>query len=914
MPRKPQIKSYDEYMKVAVEKAYGDTKNMTKEDWDNSVKERYDRGTNIYNYRIRDFANQSLMGLTGNATDTFNMLNRLDDIIEHEQDPKRKTLAMAVRRVAGPKMEEIIESSLFASVESFRGEINSEYEITPEARNEINAKRTRANHVISGRHVPGQPLDTNNAALDDLTSSEKSIVLTTLIQTFMDNTAGKDPLGNVLPENVAMQELLHDVNVVAGEIADKAVGINSANYEPQTDREKKDFEALRAKGKNMNAGEKLGFTIGVKDASRLEDFAAMGAAPNRTELNLTLEKNPIADITAEDFVRKQKAGTLSYSEIEWGESNIDHMLEGLYTIDELKALKRAGIDPAMGITVDGKPLEWHNESGAALKNLSMLDTAKKKCEIVSKALDGGKLDVCKFTPDGKGSYTLSNPTPVKTDLSMKTEKRSFWTWLKQLFGIEVSIKDKVKEANKAPRAYQTENGRTEFIESAERNAASMRMKQSLINDSERVDKFESDTYDKALNILPGKDGIDITTVDLATTEAFTYTGHDGRPQTLFDTLGRESSRVRLLQLYGMTKGYSFDEMCLGGGNVDRQALADEFMEEFSVMKYDAYARSKGLEQNDETRKQYNDYVSEKKERVEKFCAKAYDALRAVEMPQVISANDPMEFAKNHEKMVAMGGLACDFSQMFDCVGKNKLNPSDPSAKAATDRQSAMQEYTYYKVMPMQRITGAAVNYANFMASKDYTDPTKNFEKIVMDTNARTKAYLDMVAKETKGIRTWGELFDNAEVCHKINGFGMGATMANPDISDEMAQAHMNYIFAKNPTEPTVKYDIENKAIIDFGDSEDFSFTIDGFKTNIDNAEAGMKPYFDMAKDVDPKLGLSGIQNSVIDKMNSAKESEKELVSEEISFEELLSEKEQPVNKAPEKKEPEQSLDLGGMRK
>ena len=38
MPKKPKIKSYEEYMKVAVEKAYGDTKRMTKEDWDNSVK------------------------------------------------------------------------------------------------------------------------------------------------------------------------------------------------------------------------------------------------------------------------------------------------------------------------------------------------------------------------------------------------------------------------------------------------------------------------------------------------------------------------------------------------------------------------------------------------------------------------------------------------------------------------------------------------------------------------------------------------------------------------------------------------------------------------------------------------------------------------------------------------------------
>ena len=900
MPKKPKIKSYEEYMKVAVEKAYGDTKRMTKEDWDNSVKERYDRGTNIYNYRIRDFANQSLMGLTGNATDTFNMLNRLDDIIEHEQDPKRKTLAMAVRRVTGPKMEEIIESSLFASVDTFYSEIDHEYDMSAAVKNDIANHRGKANRVISGHHVPGVALDTNNAELDDLPSSERAFILTTLIHTFMDNTAGKDPLGNVLPENIAMQELLHDVNVVAGEIADKAVGINSANYEPQTDREKKDFEALRAKGKNMNAAEKLGFTIGVKDAAGLASFTALGAAPNRTELDLTLEKNPIADITAEEFVRKQAAGTLSYSEIEWGESNIDHMLEGLYTIDELKALKRAGIDPAMGISADGEYFKWHNEPSIEIKNLSMLETAKKKCEIVSKAINGGKLDVCKFTPDGKGGYTLSNPMPIKTDLSMKTEKRSFWTWLKQLFGIEVSIKDKVMEANKAPREYQTESGREKFVNNAEINAEAMQMKHSVANELERINKFKNDTYDKVLNGTSLED-------------ALSYTGHDGMKHTLFDTLGRSSSGVRLMQLYGMTKGYSFEEMCFDGGNVDRLALAREFMDEFGVMKYDEYAESKGLEQNDETRKQYNDYVSEKKEKVEMFCAKAYEKLREVEFPQVVDANDPMKFAANYEKMAAMGGLACDFSQMFECVGKNTLNPSDPAAKAADDRQAALREYTYYKVMPMQRITGAATSYSDFMKSRDYTNPTENFEAVLFNLNARTKSYLEMVAKETKGIRTWGELFDKTELCSKINGFGIAAPMPSPMLDEERANAHVKYVYSRDPAAKTVEFDLAKNSLIDSGNSEDLSFTINGFKNNLESAEAQMKPYFEMAE-ADPKLGFSEVYGKAVEKMNSAKESKKELLSEEISFDDLLSDDKQPVNKAPEKKEPEHSLNLGGMTK
>ena len=67
-------------------------------------------------------------------------------------------------------------------------------------------------------------------------------------------------------------------------------------------------------------------------------------------------------------------------------------------------------------------------------------------------------------------------------------------------------------------------------------------------------------------------------------------------------------------------------------------------------------------------------------------------------------------------------------------------------------------------------------------------------------------------------------------------------------------------------------------------------------------------------EADPKLGFSEVYGKAVEKMNSAKEGKKELLSEEISFDDLLSEDKQPVNKAPEKKEPEHSLNLGGMTK
>ena len=75
----------------------------------------------------------------------------------------------------------------------------------------------------------------------------------------------------------------------------------------------------------------------------------------------------------------------------------------------------------------------------------------------------------------------------------------------------------------------------------------------------------------------------------------------------------------------MTQGYTLDEM-LFSKDIDRGKIGMKFIEEFGTMDYDEFAKSKNLEQNDETRKQYNSYLYGKMENVENFCAKAYEQL------------------------------------------------------------------------------------------------------------------------------------------------------------------------------------------------------------------------------------------------------------------------------------------------
>ncbi len=85
--------------------------------------------------------------------------------------------------------------------------------------------------------------------------------------------------------------------------------------------------------------------------------------------------------------------------------------------------------------------------------------------------------------------------------------------------------------------------------------------------------------------------------------AVCYTDAKGANDKRFlGTLNRNGSLTHFMYLYGMTKGYTLDQM-LFSDEVDRGALGKQFIEEFGIKKLDEFAKDKQLDvSSEETRK------------------------------------------------------------------------------------------------------------------------------------------------------------------------------------------------------------------------------------------------------------------------------------------------------------------------
>lgn len=156
----------------------------------------------------------------------------------------------------------------------------------------------------------------------------------------------------------------------------------------------------------------------------------------------------------------------------------------------------------MGVLVDGKAVNWNEEIKTPTLNFQFNEIKKNadtKCAIAAKAMEGAKLDVCKFVPDGHGGFTNGPIVPVKTDMSMNTETRSFWTILKQLFGFVVTLKDKVKAANEAQRDYQIDPANAKTVSAARRSAEVTQIRNALARHSDNKSKLDLDFFSGAYN-------------------------------------------------------------------------------------------------------------------------------------------------------------------------------------------------------------------------------------------------------------------------------------------------------------------------------------------------------------------------------------------------------------------------------
>lgn len=909
---KKKISSIEEYLKVAVETAYGGSFSLSREEWDNMVQDRYDRGTNIYTYRIRDFANKKLLGKTANAAETFNLMRRLDDIIETQTNPVNKTMAMAARRVIYPQLEEIAESQLIASVDSFYGEIVNDYNVSDSVKKAYREKKIKSDRIINGAKINNRPVDPNSCKLNELPVDEKSFVLMTIMKSFMDKTVTKDDSGELFGTNPAMQELMELIQAEADSISKSAAGIKGASVKPMDDTEKKDLEELKSVCKKMSKEEKQTFENGVREFNTLQKYADMDITPRLDHADLVLEKNPIVDITAEKFVEKQSKGELSPAETEWGESNIDYMLRRLYTDDELKTLRRAGIDPAAGIYVDGKPFDWYKSvSSAAKENPSELhQDALKKCEIVAKAISGAKIDISKIVPDGNGSFKSEAPIPVKTDFSMKTEKRSFFKWLKNFVGIEPTISKKIRTANNETRNYQDYIAPTDIVSPMEKTEVFAQARERATEEAALTSRLDAEFFGKA---FPEIEEYDQVKIDTAVFKALNYNNFKFSESANLGTCVRVGSRVNLAVLYGMTKGYSLEEM-LHGENVDREAIGKEFLEEFRVMKYDEFAKANNLRINDETKDKYKTYLCRRRENVEMFCAKGMEKLRELEIPR-LDPNNHLEFAKNYNKFSRISSIACDFSQSVGVLRVDNIAPFERDRNHLYRRAASLGKLVHDQTQAIQLIGGAASIYADYLKSDYYIKLPDNLKKMNVDIGsaAKSKVCLNLFNEITKDKRTLGDIIDDSEISAEIAAASFIAeSPTNGEFTDNDIRGKINsYLQLKKGDPSPISINRAEK-----------SFVYDGISNHFGEIyENALNDIMESQKAYDKKISVEGKETmSMSEALLKQIEEDRTMenrkrnahISEEISFDELLDLKETEVTKPPHENAVEKTMDMGGI--
>lgn len=892
-------------------------------DWNKVIDERFNQNSVVGFINMRTFNKEHLVRSTL-VTDIFEMQNRLDDYISQCDDPVKKTLAMAVRSAAEPIFNDIIETDLknivWKQVRVFSGDNNKQYGIQVlDEDYYIPDELTKGiNTDLSNEFLRKHSSD-NKTDLDDLSNEKKLELVSRYVKSFFDREAMKDAYFEdyATSEKDFLKELKESTDFFTNAVlnGDKNV------VKRMNEREARDFKALSSTVKAMSDDEKRNYNDKVDAFNEGKDFAAIDVSVKRDHLDLTLVNSPMIEITADEFLAKQREGTLSPMEIEWGEASVDAMVKSLYTDDEYRALVRAGYDPAMGIIVDGKPLDWFNKpDNVKLEPVPTVphvrNTAALKCDVVAKALSGSKIDVYKFVPDGINGFKKGEAVSVKTDLSMKYEKRGFFRWLLEFLHIIPSvptIKEIVEKRNKESRDYlknaipveKTDPGyinpgnkapkpyESDIAKLAKRDEAATRIIAGVNKAKEESQEFDKDFFFSGAFGADKKNEYNEKNIDAKALNAFGFNdyvvlGKDDEGNDIYhsnsilDTMHRLGSRVNLAILYGMTCGYSFDEMIENSpeGTARREAVGRAFVEEFSVDDYTKFIGDNGLESNDAGKKAYLNYVYDKKEKLEKFTLRGVEAISREPVIH-LDPFDHTQFSSNYNKYDRFASVVADFYQSVAPLKRTAV-VSTPETKALTDRSAAVFEYMESKIYPLYNHSFCARAYGGYMASNafvvDHTAATRQGEEkdeldkfysnivpFVVNLQAEAKAALNSYYLKTKDCESYADIMLNEEMNKSLYMLTHQVRSFSPNVDDTETAKKSVAIYL--PTEyrdyeGAIKIYEDRNTVKTYTYSKDLQGERITAEKAFEDGVNAMKPYID----TENVLNNGGLVSEVFDKM------------------------------------------------
>lgn len=501
---------------------------------------------------------------------------------------------------------------------------------------------------------------------------------------------------------------------------------------------------------------------------------------------------------------------------------------------------------------------------------------------------------------------------------MNTETRSFWTILKQLFGFVVTLKDKVKVANEAQRDYQIDPANAKTVSAARRSAEVAQIRNALARHSDNMSKLDLDFFSGAYNAY---DKNRLEKINEGILSDLTYTDYNGVERQALMTMERNSSRTNLAIMYGMSKGYTYEELTdksTDGANL-RNRIGKEFVSEIKVMTYDEFAKSSNVEKNDVTRDAYNRYLLDRVQNIEKVCANSYDTL----IKQPITRLEPSnhrEFTDNFIKQYALGKMAMDFSQSYATLKENKIAPTNGEAQKVTDRAGAVFGFTSGRIQPFIKLQGCLEAYLEYMSSDMYL--SEKTDALTADKpegqfaycSGKAKGILSYFYNNSDDMRTVADYLDNKKVGYEVSALSSMVNDTPKNLGDNACEAFAKfYLPSENPDFSLVMINDDTHVMLNQGIAERYGTTVyNPIKETMHEFETAMDKYDEVLTDKEKELPFLEKYDAIARKTSINAIERKENVNERISFNDLF-ENNTPTALANKPEAAEKSMSMDGIK-
>ncbi len=568
--------------------------------------------------------------------------------------------------------------------------------------------------------------------------------------------------------------------------------------------------------------------------------------------NLNLKDDIKANVYSDTFTKNVNDKTLSDKEIEWGAKCIDDMVKSIYTEEELNKLKAAGIDPATGIMIDGKPINFYQigiKYSDVFGSLDATQSGTIKCQIVANALEGKKLDVIKYGIDENGAVTAKEAVPVNTEVKVSAKSTNFFRRILEAIGLLSPKPDeKIIAANNEPRDYteffaesapeREERDRfknemndakekfankqlddikvktpqkSEMLSKAQRHAISMQCRAESVKHSDLKKKMDEEFFADLIpeNRRPGLSLDNAIGINIQKFFNLSNAKND-RIRSIDASISRRNTRISVVLLYGMTQGHSLDELTAPENSELRKTIGKQFIKDMGTKTLEDFAKSNGLDKDAaETKNQYKAYFNEQRAKIEKFYIDGFEKLR-LEPLDIPDPNNYTEFAQKYSRLQLLGSIVKDIEQTSSSLVRNTYDNSAEDA-ALHDRYSAFMKYIVNETGAFK--TTNLDNYFGFLASPDFAESRDEKNVIGINLAAQGKAAAQYLYDKTRGMDYVANFIDNEELSANNTGLCFKTNSADKSLADA---AYKSFLCTNDPDMKTVLYDENSKQFLQFG--------------------------------------------------------------------------------------------------